>query len=456
MSSSKTVLNDVKDFAPFNEKVPTGRLLILGFQHVLTMMPASIAVPLILGSALGLDSKTIGYLVSASLFTCGIAVLIQTFGVGRSIGSRIPVMLGSSFAPLGPMILLGKQFGLPTVFGAVIGSAVLMAIICLFMNKLLRFLPPVVSGSFVTFIGISLAPVAFTDLAGGFGNPNFGAPEYYVLGMIVLATILLINRYGKGIFASISLLIGLLVGTLIALMMGMIDFSPLGQAAVIEVITPFKFGTPVFSIGPILILTVFCIVNLLQCLGGISVLDDINRTETSNEMQVKLIRGQILGQAIAGCFNSIPATVFKENIGLQSMSKVQSRSVILAAGIMMILLAIFPQVSTFIALIPKAVLGGAMIALFGIITAAGISILSSVDLRKGANFTIVGTSLAAGIGAEFAKGAFVQFPETLAMLLSNGLFVVSFTAIVLNIVLNRGFENESEKEEKEELRECAE
>ena len=439
MSSDNMVLNDTDEFAPFNEKVSTGRMLILGFQHVLTMMPASVAVPLILGSALGLDTRTTSYLLSATLFTTGITVLLQTFGLGRLFGSRLPLMFGSSFAPLGIMILLGKQYGLPMVFGAVIGSAVVMALISCFMYKLLKFLPPVVSGSFVIFIGISLAPIAFTDLAGGFGATDFGAPRNFALGLAVMAIILLISRYGTGIFKSISLLIGLAVGTLISLPLGMIDFAAIKQAPVIEIITPFHFGPPQFAIAPILMMTIFCFVNLLQCLGGVSVLDDINRTETSHNLQVRMIRAQILGQAIAGCFNSGASTVFKENIGLFNLSGLQSRSLLITASVMMILLGIFPQVSTAFTLIPKPVLGGAMVVLFGIIIAAGVSILSNV-VNNASNFTIIGTRLTAGIGAEFAKGAFQQFPELLAMLLSNGLFVVSFTAIVLNIVLNRGLE----------------
>ncbi|MFB2864682.1 uracil-xanthine permease family protein [Aeromonas sp. MdU4] len=436
MSSHSVALNNTDEFAPFNEKVSKGRMLILGFQHVLTMMPVSVSVPLILGSALELDTRTTSYLVSATLFTTGITVLLQTFGLGRLFGSRLPLMFGASFAPLGIMILLGKQYGLPMVFGAVIGSAVLMAVISCFLHKLLRFMPPVVSGSFVTFIGISLAPAAFTDLAGGAGHADFGSPRNFALGLVVMAIILLISRYGRGIVKSISLLIGLLIGSLISWPMGLIDFTPLQQVPVIEIITPFHFGAPQFALAPILMMTVFCFVNLLQCLGGVSVLDDINGLETSHRLQIRMIRAQVLGQAIAGCFNSGASTVFKENIGLFKLSGLQSRSLLLMAAVMMMLLSIFPQISTAFTLIPKPVLGGAMVILFGIILAAGISILSKV-VHKASNFTIIGTSLSAGIGAEFAKGAFQQFPELLSMLLSNGLFVVSFTAIVLNIVLNR-------------------
>ncbi|MGL5693284.1 MAG: nucleobase:cation symporter-2 family protein, partial [Peptostreptococcaceae bacterium] len=419
----------------FEENVSKGKLLILAFQHVLTMCPASIAVPLILGSALNLDNQTVTFLVSANLFTSGISVLIQTLGV-FNIGSKLPLVMGASFAPLGVMISIGGQYGLDTMFGAVIGSGILIFIISFFMEKILVFFPNVVIGSFVTLIGISLIPVAFKDLAGGEGAVNYGAIENIMLGGLVLVIIILLNQYGKGLVRSLSLLIGIIVGTAIAFILGMVDMSPVMDANWFEVINPTKFGMPKFRVDAILMMTIFCVINLIQCIGVYSVLDEVCQTSTDTTTKIKGLRGVAMGQVFAGLFCSVPSTMFNENVGLIELTNVKSRSVIKIAGIFLIAIGFFPKIAALITIVPKPVMGGATISLFGIILTAGISILSKVDFSTGGNFTIIGISLAVGIGVTVVPNIFDGFPELLSMLLSNGLFMVSITAIILNILFN--------------------
>lgn len=420
----------------FNEKVSINKKVILGFQHVLAMCPGSIAVPLIIGSSLNLDAKTIAFLVSANLFTSGIAVIIQVIGLGKTIGSRLPIVLGSSFAPLGPMILIGKDYGLQAVFGSIIGAGVLMFIISFFMDKVLKLFPKVVVGTFVTLIGISLAPTAIKDLAGGEFSNTYGAVPNLILGFGVLATIILIERFGKGMFKALSLIVGIAGGTVIAAIMGMVDYTPVVDAKVFEIVTPFKFGAPEFQVGSILIMTIFCIINMIQCIGVFSVLDEVTGHTTDDKTKIKGLKGQAVSQIVAGVFNSVPSTMFNENVGLINLTKVKSKSVITTAGIMLILLGIFPKVAAIITIIPKPVLGGATLALFGVITSAGLSMLSSLNFFEDNNFTIIGTSIAIGVGATFAPEIFSQLPETLNMLCTNGLFMVSISSIILNLVLN--------------------
>lgn len=419
----------------FEEKVSRGKLLILAFQHVLTMCPASIAVPLILGSALNLDNKTVAFLVSANLFTSGISVLIQTFGFAN-IGSKLPLVMGASFAPLGVMISIGGQYGLNTLFGAIIGSRILIFVISFFMEKILVFFPNVVVGSFVTLIGISLIPVAFKDLAGGEGAANFGAVENIMLGGLVLIIIIGLNQYGKGLVRSLSLLIGIIIGTIIAFALGMVDLTPVAQASWFEIINPAKFGAPKFRIDAILMMTIFCVINLIQCIGVFSVLDEVCQTNTDSSTKIKGLRGVAMGQIFAGLFCSVPSTMFNENVGLIELTNVKSRNVIKMAGLFLIIIGFFPKVAALITIVPKPVMGGATISLFGIILTAGISILSKVDFSTGGNFTIVGISLAVGVGVTVVPNIFDAFPSLLSMLLSNGLFMVSITAIILNIVFN--------------------
>ena len=419
----------------FEEKVSRGKLLILAFQHVLTMCPASIAVPLILGSALNLDNKTVAFLVSANLFTSGISVLIQTFGFAN-IGSKLPLVMGASFAPLGVMISIGGKYGLNTLFGAIIGSGILIFVISFFMEKILVFFPNMVVGSFVTLIGISLIPVAFKDLAGGEGAANFGAVENIMLGGLVLIIIIGLNQYGKGLVRSLSLLIGIIIGTIIAFALGMVDLTPVAQASWFEIINPAKFGAPKFRIDAILMMTIFCVINLIQCIGVFSVLDEVCQTNTDSSTKIKGLRGVAMGQIFAGLFCSVPSTMFNENVGLIELTNVKSRNVIKMAGLFLIIIGFFPKVAALITIVPKPVMGGATISLFGIILTAGISILSKVDFSTGGNFTIVGISLAVGVGVTVVPNIFDAFPSLLSMLLSNGLFMVSITAIILNIVFN--------------------
>ena len=415
----------------FDEKVGWTKTLLIGFQHVLTMCPGTIAVPLILAGALGLGEKETAFLVAANFFTSGIAILIQVIGIGKLAGSKYPIILGSSFAPLSPMILIGKEYGMQTLFGAVIASGAIF-----FMDQILKLFPQVVVGTFVTLIGITLAPTALRDLAGGEGSESFGSVENLILGTAVLIFIILVEKYAKGIWKSMSLLLGIVAGTIVGCGLHMVDFTSIAQAEVFQPVKPFYYGMPEFKIWPIFIMSIFCIINMIQCIGVFSVMDEIVGIQTDNKTKERGIRGQAAAQMVTGMFNSVPSTMFNENVSLIGLTKVKSRSVVAAAGIMIILAGIFPKISAVFTAVPKSVLGGAILALFGVITSSGISILSKLDFSKDNNFKIVGTSIAIGVGAAFASDVFVNIPNALQMVLSNGLFMVSISAIFLNLILN--------------------
>ena len=278
------------------------------------------------------------------------------------------------------------------------------------MDKILKLFPPVVVGTFVTLIGISLAPTAIRDLAGGEGAEEFGAIP--------------------------NLLLGIIAGTVTGCFLHMVDFTPILEAKVFQPVRPFYFGMPAFKTGPILIMTIFCIINMIQCIGVFSVVDEVTGVQTDNKIKERGIRGQAFSQIVTGAFNSVPSTMFNENVSLIDLTKVKSRSVIVAAGIMVIIAGIFPKISAVITAVPKCVLGGATLALFGVITSSGISILSKLDFGANNNFKIIGTSIAIGVGATFAPEIFTELPETFSMVMSNGLFMVSISAIILNLLLN--------------------
>lgn len=420
----------------FEENLSKGKMLLLAFQHVLTMTPGTIAVPLLLASGLGLDASTTSFLIAANFFTSGITTLIQVVGVGNLVGSRYPIVLGSSFAPLAPMIMIGANYGMPTLFGSIVASGVVIFLLSFFMDKVMKLFPQVVVGTFVTLIGVSLAPSALRDLAGGEGSSSFGSLPNLALGFSVLLFVVLVERYGKGLVRSMSLLLGIVLGTAVGSLLGMVDPEPILASAPFQPMLPFVFGFPEFHLVPILFMTVFCIINTLQCIGVYSVIDEICGTKSDAQTKARGIRAQALGQVISGGFNSIPSTMFNENAGLVDLTRVKDRSVFITVGVMLMLVGVCPPIAAAIVAVPKCVMGGATLALFGVITSSGISILSRLDFGKNNNFKIVGTSIAIGVGSLYASEVWQSAPEALSMVLSNGLFMVTLSAVILNLLLN--------------------
>lgn len=411
--------------------------LAMSFQHLLTMVPASMAVPLVLGKSLGLDSESIAVLVAVNFLANGIAVQIQIVGVGKNIGGKLPVVFGASFIPLSPIILIGKEYGLSVAFGSIIGSAAIIFLLSFWMERILKFFPKVVVGSFVTFAGISLAPIAMEDIAGGAGSPDYGSIQNIAVGFAVFAVVILISKFGRGSIKSLSLLFGIVFGAIIASATGMMDISAVRDAKWVQISSPFFFGLPEIKLGPMVMMTVFSIVNVIQCFGAFTAYDEVVGEETDEVVKINGMRAQIASQAIGGALGAVPNTVFNENIGLIKISRITDRSVILITGFMLIGLGLLPKMATLLAAIPKPVLGGVTLALFGIIISAGMSILSKVDFSDNNNFTVAGTSMAIGVGSLFAEGAFARLPGTASMLLGNGMFMASVSAVLLNALLNK-------------------
>ncbi|MFC7395221.1 nucleobase:cation symporter-2 family protein [Scopulibacillus cellulosilyticus] len=421
--------------AVFSEKLPLSKLLPLGLQHLVTMV-GSFMVPVLVGSAMGLDSKTLAYLVSAIFFTSGVAILIQVIGIGKGIGSKLPLFMGSSFITLGPMIVIGKQYGLPTLFGSIIASGIIIFLLSFFFDKLLIFFPKIVTGTFITIMGISLAPTAFKDFAGGESSPVHGSSANMLIGTIVIALIILLHKFCKGFLKTMAILIGVLIGTILAGIFGMIDFNPVADANWLQVVTPFHFGLPEFHLNAIMTMSIFCLINLIQCIGSYSVLDETCGTETTDKDTIRGLRGQAVGQVISGMFNSVPHAFLNENIGVMSLSGFKNRFITITTGCILIVLSFFPKFSAFITVIPSCVRGGAMLAIFGMVISAGISILSRVDFSGNHNTLIIGTSIAIGVGSNFDPGVFNHMPWLMKTLFENGMFSACLCAVVLNVCLN--------------------
>ncbi|MFI8714650.1 nucleobase:cation symporter-2 family protein [Brevibacillus brevis] len=410
------------------------KIVTLGLQHILAMYAGAVVVPLIIGGALNLTPMQIAYLIAADLFTCGIATLLQVLGT-RYTGIRLPVVLGCTFTAVGPIIAIASTSNLATAYGAIIISGIFVVLAAPLFGKLLRFFPTVVQGSVVTIIGLSLIPVAMNNAAGGQGMPDFGQPHNLLLALGTLVIILLINRFFTGFIRAISVLLGLIVGTAVAYTMGMVSFANVAEASWFSVVEPFYFGTPQFSIVAIVTMILVNIISMAESTGVYFALGKVTNTKVTDHDVVKGLRGEGVAIVLGGIFNAFPYTAFSQNVGLVSLTGIKSRDVMIGAGGILVVLGLLPKLAALTTVIPNAVLGGAMIAMFGMVVASGINILSQVDLSKNENLLIAACSIAVGLGSAAVPTMFDQLPTLAKMMLQNGIVTGSLTAVILNILL---------------------
>jgi len=412
------------------------RVITLGFQHVLAMYAGAVIVPLIVGGALKLSSEQMAYLIAADLFTCGIATILQVMG-SKYFGSRLPVVLGCTFTAVGPIIAIASTSNLATAYGAIILSGLFVVLAAPLYGKLLRFFPTVVTGSVVTIIGLSLIPVAMNNAAGGQGSPDFGLPRNLLLALVTLIVILLVNRFAKGFIRAISVLVGLAVGTVAGYFMGIVQFSSVTDASWVSIAQPFYFGMPEISLTAIFTMILVNIVSMVESTGVYLAVGKATDQKVEQKQIVNGLRSEGLAIMLGGFFNAFPYTAFSQNVGLIALTRVKSRDVIFAAGGIMVLLGLLPKLAALTTVIPNAVLGGAMIVMFGSVAASGISILSEVDLRQERNLLIAACSIAVGLGSAVLPQMFDQLPDFAKMLLQNGIVTGSLTAIGLNLFITK-------------------
>ncbi|MGN8644558.1 nucleobase:cation symporter-2 family protein [Gracilibacillus sp. HCP3S3_G5_1] len=412
-----------------------GKMASLGFQHVLAMYAGAVIVPLIVGAGIGLTNEQLTYLISIDILMCGVASILQVWK-NKFTGIGLPVVLGCTFTAVGPIIAIGNQYGITSVYGAILVSGLVVVFIARFFSKLIKFFPPVVTGSVVTIIGITLIPVAMNDLAGGEGSADFGSFTNLALGFGTLLVILLIFRFGKGFIQAIAILLGILLGTVMAYFMGMVDLDPVAESTWFHFPTPFHFGTPEFHLTPILTMTLVAIVSLVESTGVYFALGDICDKKLEDKDLEKGYRAEGVAIIFGGIFNSFPYTTFSQNVGLIQLSGVRTNNVIYTAGVMLILLGLVPKIGALTLVIPSAVLGGAMVAMFGMVIAYGIKMLSNVDFSSQHNLLIVACSVGMGLGVTVVPEIFATLPASLQILTESGIVIGSLTAIFLNIIFN--------------------
>lgn len=408
----------------------------LGLQHVLAMYAGAVVVPLIVSKALGFTQEQLTYLIAIDLLACGVATLLQVWG-NRFFGVGLPVMLGCAFQAVSPMILIGMKSGVSAIYGAIIASGIFVVLFSGIFGKLIRLFPPVVTGSVVTIIGLTLIPVAFNDLGGGQGAEDFGSGVHLLLGFGVLLFIILMTRFTTGFVRSISVLIGLLVGTVAAGLMGEVNFAPIREASWFHVVQPFYFGTPTFEIVPILTMILVAIVSVAESTGVFMALGKILDKDLSSKDLARGYRAEGLAIVLGGIFNSFPYTTYSQNVGLVQMTRVKTRDVIVVAGGLLVVIGFVPKIAALAQLVPGSVLGGAMVALFGMVVSSGIRILGSqVDLNRHENLFIIACSVGMGLGVTVVPQLFAGAPDWAQIMLGNGIIAGSFTAIFMNLLFN--------------------
>ncbi|MEW1656053.1 MULTISPECIES: nucleobase:cation symporter-2 family protein [unclassified Streptomyces] len=432
-----------KPVHPVDEVLPFGKLAIYGFQHVLAFYAAAVVVPIMLGNAVGLSREELVYLINADLLTCGIASIIQAFGIWK-IGVRMPLVQGATFTAVSPMIAIGLgagggTAGLLVVYGAVITAGIATFLFAPFFSKLVKYFPPLVIGTILTIIGLTLIPQALQDAAGGAqlaGKPEFGDPKNLAYALGTLLFILAIVRIGKPLLNSVSVLLGLVVGTAVAWLLGDVDFSAVGSAHWFGVSTPFHYGMPKFEAFPIIAMIVVMLITMVETTGDVYAIGEITGRPVSNDTVARALRADGVATVLGGVFNSFPYTTFAQNIGLVRMSRVMSRFVVVAAGGFMIVLGLLPKAGTVVAAIPHPVLGGASLALFGMVAAVGIQILGKADLRAERNALILAVSLGAAFLPTSVAPFFERMPQEVRAVLDSGITLGGLTVIVLNLVFN--------------------
>lgn len=395
------------------------------------MYAGAIVVPLIISSSLNFTTQQTLYLVSADIVISGIATFLQLYR-GKFIGMGLPVVMACSFTAIGPMVQVGGQYGLGTMFGSVLAAGVIILLLAPIFAKLSHLFPPLVTGTIVTLIGATLIPVAINNLAGGEGSADYGNIDNLILGLITFVIILLLYRFTKGFLQSISILIGLVAGMIIAIFMGKMDMQPILEASWVQLPMPFAIESPSFNPAAILSLTVVGIISMIEVTGINYALAGMYDKDIDEADLRRSYFSVGIGYLLAGIFNTSPQTAFSQNVGVVQMSGEKRKSIFVNLIILMLLCGLIPKIGAIATSVPSAVLGGAMIFLFGNVLSYGISVLGAQDLADNRNQLIIGAAITIGLGVAIAPAAFAQLPEWISWLTSSGIVAGGVTVVLLN------------------------
>ena len=424
--------------------------VLFGLQHIFAAFGGIIVVPLVIATSLGFDSKVTTALISASILGSGLATIIQAKGIFK-VGARVACIMGTDFTFVSPAISVGSVLGLPGIIGATILGSLFEVILSFFIKPLMKFFPPLVTGTVVALIGLTLLPVSIDWAAGGAGSANYASLENLAVAMFVLIITLLLNNYGKGIISSASILIGIVVGYIVCIPLGLVDFTSVKEASWLSFPKILEFGVT-FDAKAIMAFIPAYFVATIGTVGCLKAIGETSNIDIGDKRVAAGVLSDGVGSALGGLVGSCPNTSFSQNIGIISLTKVASRHVAVMAGILLVILGFLPKVAAIITGIPNPVLGGVGIMMFGTVAAAGIRTLSNIKLTE-RNFLIIAISMGLGLGVTFRPDVIHNLPEAIRMIFSSGISTGTIVALILNAVLKESptsmeFENMYDEETK--------
>lgn len=414
-----------------------GRLAVLGLQHVIVMYTGCVTVPLVFGAAAGLDAATVAVLINADLLVAGIVTIIQGAGVGRILGVRMPVMAGAAFTAVTPMILIAGEYGLQAVYGSMLAAGLFGLLAAYPFAKAVRFFPPLVSGVVITVVGLALIGVGVNLIVGSDPKAaDHAAPSRLALAAFVVIVILLVARFGRGFLAQTGVLLGVVAGTAVAVPVGLVDVSAARTADWIGVSAPFHFGAPQFPAVAVLSMCVVMLVLFAESTADLLAVAELTGRKLTTADMARGLAADGLSGVLGGVMNAFLDTVFAQNVGLVTMTKVRSRHVATVAGCMLLVLGLTPKLGALVAGLPQPVVGAAGLVMFATVATVGIGTLRTVDFDGTHNLLIVAVSIGAGMAPEVAPDLYSRLPEGVGIVLGSPVTSATLVAFGLNLAFN--------------------
>lgn len=408
---------------------------VLGLQHLLAMYSGDILVPILIGGALGFNAEQMTYLVSADIFMCGVATLLQIKRTPLT-GIGLPVVLGCAVEYVAPLQQIGKTLGPGYMYGGVIATGIFIFLISGIFSKMRNLFPPIVTGSLITLVGFTLIPVAFSNIGGGNSSAkDFGSPVNLLLGLITALVIIFINIWGRGFLQQISVLIGIIIGSLLAVCLGMVGFSSVHDAHWFQIPRLFYFSTPKFEWSSIATMILAAFTCMIESTGVYFALGELVGKDLSERDLADGYRSEGLAAVLGGLFNTFPYSTFSQNVGIVQLSGIKKLKPVYYSAFFLIILGMIPKFGAIANLIPTPVLGGAMLVMFGMVGAQGIKMLSAIEMTTN-NLLVMAISIGVGLGVTSQPQIFHFLPTSVQTILSNGMVIGSMTAVLMNLLLN--------------------
>ncbi|MBU3877677.1 purine permease [Faecalicatena sp. AGMB00832] len=425
----------------------------LALQHVVAMIVGCVTPAILVAGVGGLSEKESVILIQAALIVSALSTLLQLFPIFRTkwlaIGSGLPVIMGVSFAYLPSMQSIASDFDIPTILGAQIVGGCVAILVGIFIKKIRRFFPPLIAGTVVFTIGLSLYPTAINYMAGGVGSPNYGSWQNWLVAIITLVIVTVLNHYGKGIWKLASILIGIIGGYIVALFFGMVDFTAISQASAFQLPMPLHFGVK-FEVSSCVAIGLLFAINSIQAIGDFSATTSggLNRMPSDNELQGGIV-GYGITNILGALLGGLPTATYSQNVGIVATTKVVNRCVLGLAAVILLVAGLIPKFSSVLTTIPYCVLGGATVSVFASIAMTGMKLITSENMSF-RNTSIVGLAAALGMGISQANGALATFPDWFVMIFGKSPVVIAtLLAVLLNIILPKDKETDPEPAPKE-------